>query len=144
MSRLLVTGSQVYSDRKAIVCALADTSRKLRTPITLVHGDARGADSICKSLWESWHNLWPELFAPHEPHPAMWDLCAPCCPDHRRKKGDYEYCPTAGHRRNLEMVKLGADRCVTFSLANSRGTLHCARSARQAGIPVIDFGMPTT
>lgn len=78
-----------------------------------------------------------------EPHPADWDLCAPGCrPSHRRpkKRGTGTYCPTAGHRRNAEMVDLGVEYwcCLAFPLVPSPGTRDCMKRARLAGIRVIN------
>jgi hypothetical protein len=104
-------------------------------PITLVHGAAEGADSLAAKLWgiKGW---------PIEPHPADWDHCDPTCkhPPRYRRDGT-PYCPAAGPRRNLEMIRLGADLCVAFPLGKSIGTQHCMRHARAAGIPVWEWGL---
>jgi hypothetical protein len=41
------------------------------------------------------------------------------------------------------MVSLGADVCLAFAQAYASGTGHCARAARKAGIPVLDYGVST-
>jgi hypothetical protein len=84
--------------------------------ILVVHGDARsGADAIVKSLCKT-------LRIPMEEHPANWKL----------GKG-------AGFIRNTEMCALGADICHAFLVpGESRGTRHCIKEARKAGIPVVE------
>lgn len=78
-----------------------------------MHGGARGADTLASVEAKQWgFNV--------EVHPADW-----------RSHGK-----AAGHRRNAEMVKLGADVCLAFPLGESRGTRGCMRLAEAAGIPV--------
>lgn len=113
--RVLVTGSRDWRDAQAIARALIDAEDRLGgypDSMTLVHGGARGADSIAADVagqggWEI------------EAHPADWDL----------------YGKSAGFRRNAEMVRLGADICLAFIRANSRGASHTAALAKAAGIP---------
>lgn len=56
-----------------------------------------------------------------ERYPAKWD----------------EYGKNAGHIRNAEMVKLGADRCFVYLKNNSPGATSLAKMAWQAGISII-------
>jgi hypothetical protein len=87
-------------------------------PITIVHGDAPGLDSIARE--------WAIVSCTaEEPHPADWEK-------HGKK---------AGYLRNFEMVQLGADVCLAFPLGESKGTRMCMDLARAAGIPVMDFGV---
>jgi hypothetical protein len=55
-----------------------------------------------------------------EEHPADW----------RR------YVRAAGHRRNAEMIALGADGCTAFIRGGSPGRTSTVRLARAVGIPV--------
>jgi hypothetical protein len=115
--RILVTGSRDWTDEGAIMDALADVSGELTGvvggPVTLVHGACpTGADKIAHEVAIRW--CWPI-----EAHPADWSV---------GKK--------AGPERNQRMVDLGADVCLAFPLANSRGTRDCMRRAEAAGIPV--------
>jgi Ni,Fe-hydrogenase III small subunit len=109
-SRLLVTGSRTWSDRRIIRDALAAVWDPERV---LVSGHCKqGADVLCESCWSHWGGQ-------IERHPADW-------PAHGRR---------AGPIRNAVMVDLGADLCLAFILDGSSGSTHCASLARQAGIP---------
>jgi len=113
--RVLVTGSRKWVDRDAIYSAMiAQWDKAGRGEITLVHGAAKGADTLAASVAY-------ELGWTVEPYPADWD----------------RYGRAAGPIRNAEMVATGADVCLAFPLANSRGTIDCMRRAKVAGIPVI-------
>lgn len=83
----------------------------------MVHGGARGADALADEIARHWG--WTP-----EAHPADWDC----------------FGRSAGHRRNTEMVALGADVCLAFPLGESRGTRGCMRLAAIAGIFVANFG----
>jgi hypothetical protein len=124
--RILVTGSRYWADRNAIAQALIEARDSARTTgahrLVLVHGAARGADSIAAHYARMWGWL-------IEPHPADWSL----------------HGKAAGHRRNAEMVRAGADICLAFPLGESRGTRGCMALAEKAGIPVIVHeGAPVT
>lgn len=114
MKRLLITGSRNWRDRQTIRDALAQAWRDLRPgPIVLVHGAARGADTIAADIWTRGG-------LPVEAHPADWNR------DGLR----------AGPIRNQAMIDLGAHLCLAFPLGESKGTRHCISRARIAGIPV--------
>jgi len=84
--------------------------------ITLVHGGAPGADYLAGEVASA-------LGWQVEVHPAHWGL----------------YGKAAGPLRNQRMVDLGADICVAFPIATSRGTYDCMKRARSAGIPVTVY-----
>ena len=109
--RILVTGSRHYSDYKIIKKALAFSPLPL-FPVTVVHGGATGADTLAGQAAR-------ELGFIEEVHLADWSI---------GKK--------AGPLRNQKMVDLGADICLAFPLADSRGTYDCINRAKLAGIPV--------
>lgn len=136
MRRLLVTGSRHWVDHEAIRVALADAREQLGDDTILIHGDARGADRIAAHIWHC------EWMLAAEDYPADWTgPCAPTCPSQHRKwnSRNQNYCPRAGHRRNAEMVELGADLCLAFILDRSAGATQCARLATDAGIEVRRF-----
>lgn len=121
--RILITGSREWSDRFTVWAALDDLLAEARKApglgpfLTVVHGDARGADY--------WAKTWAIGHAPlvaNEPHKADWKTTG----------------KAAGIWRNRHMVNLGADLCLAFFQpgAANRGTADCVRRAEEAGIPV--------
>lgn len=116
--RILVTGSREWTQWGVVEAALRDVHLRLSrgcrpADVTVVHGGARGADTIAGLLAD-------RMGFQVEVHPADWD----------------RYGRSAGHRRNAEMVKLGADACIAFPIGSSPGTRGCMRLAATAGIPV--------
>lgn len=86
--------------------------------ITIVHGGARGADTIAGLVANSdGMNV--------EVHPADWE----------------RYGKSAGPRRNAEMAALGADFCLAFlkRSAENRGTKGMIGLCQKAGIPVTEY-----
>ncbi|MFE2712269.1 SLOG family protein [Streptomyces mirabilis] len=146
--RLLITGSRDWSDGPTIWKALAEIARALplERDLVMIHGACpTGADQMADE--------WGRGFgATIEDRPADWDHCIDACPQgHRKPKrpGDVvhpgvcaDYCPSAGPRRNHEMVRLGADVCLAFLTPASRGGAQTARLAERAGIPVRRFTTP--
>lgn len=128
--RLLVTGSRLWSDKRAIAGALSwavgcfpdllapgeHGLELLRGRVTVVHGGARGADALAGRIAAAWGMR-------VEVHPADWD----------------RWGRSAGHRRNAEMVALGADLCLAFPIGASRGTRGCMELARKAGIRTYNW-----
>lgn len=116
--RLLITGSRDWTDKDTIESAMLAATWHIdnRHAITVVHGNARGADTLAA-----------QVAAKHgfaiEAHPADWD-------QHGRG---------AGAIRNLEMARAGAHICLAFPLGESRGTHMMIGMAREAGIPVFIF-----
>lgn len=113
--RILVTGSRDWTDVAEIRRAL---EAEWEPGAVLVHGACRGADVMAADLWL-------DLHGPHtqEPHPADWN----------------RYGRRAGFVRNAEMVEAGADVCLAFIRAESRGATMCADLAERAGIPTLRF-----
>jgi hypothetical protein len=120
--RLLVTGSRDWPLEPVIAGAiLREWLDWGKPPLTLVHGDASGADRMAAAVVskQAEHS---DLFKV-EAHPAHWDL----------------HGKAAGHIRNAEMVSLGADLCLAFILNDSRGASGCVELAERAGIPVVVY-----
>lgn len=130
---ILITGSREFGRIHAHEAAHRQLmDQALRTGITLlqaqygaeidpliVHGDARGADTLA-ARWAVAHNIRCEAV------PARWDL----------------YGKAAGPRRNIAMLETYAPELVLgFPLNNtaskSRGTYHCMRAARERGRRVV-------
>lgn len=116
--RVLVTGSRDWDDRESVIEALHSWWVEIGEPdnALLIHGAARGADTLCKEYWES-------IGLPTKPFEARWRV-------------DGQYRKWAGNERNTEMVKFGADVCIAFPLESSIGTLDCIKKAEKAGIEV--------
>lgn len=156
-TRLLVTGSRDITDRTLVRDALDAVSDgfllAMRKPLTLVHGGARGLDTLAGEEWTHGQT---------EVYPAQWNQHTPSCPEWDR--GNHT-CKLAGHRRNQQMLDAGADLCLAFPLhrlalplhqrtargkGTSRGTWDMAKLARDAGVPtlvvwgnaVFPFGQP--
>jgi len=120
MKRLLVTGSRTWDDMEVMEQAIHDAFEELGGPreqITLIHGDALGADRLAATIW----HLNAQM--PIEPHRAMWEM----------------FGKRAGRLRNEVMVQRGADLCLAFIVDGSSGASHCAALAEEAGIPVRYF-----
>lgn len=133
--RILITGSRNWTDKQAIYLALGQQCANVGD-VVIVHGGARGADTIAASYAEGRFRITAEA------HPAEWNKpCGTGCYHRPRVKGGKPYCPLQGHYRNQRMVDLGADVCLAFPLGESRGTRDCMKRAKRAGIPVIDLGV---
>lgn len=120
--RILITGSRHWNDEPTIKRALMDAIWDLGTlpvNITVVHGACHlgGADTIAAEIAEGFGMK-------VEAHPAE-----------RGPRGE-----VLGPKRNAHMVSLGADLCLAFPDAKSRGTIDCMRKAANAGIPVRNYG----
>lgn len=118
MTRILVTGSRNWTNKKAIWDAL-DQATADHNPerLIIVHGDCRtGADQHAIT-WAAKHRVSHEAFF------ANWS----------------QHGKAAGPIRNRAMVAAGADLCLAFPLGPSRGTRDCMAAARTAGIPVKEY-----
>lgn len=131
--RILVTGSRTWTDRWAIYHALRDVIVEASNAVPnvkhapgpfglgeliLVHGGARGADSLADELAR--RNIQGMQV---EVHPADWE----------------RYGKRAGFLRNDAMVNQGADVCLAFIKDASKGATMCADIAEAAGIPTKRF-----
>lgn len=111
--RILITGSRTWEDRQAMFRTLRGYAIPDR-PVTLVHGDAKGADRMAGEIAQQFG--WTV-----EKHPADWD----------------KYGRSAGPKRNEKMLALGADVVLAFRADGvSRGTDHMIRIARDADLEV--------
>lgn len=108
--RVIVTGSRDWVDHWTIYNAL----KVLPNNTIIVHGAARGADTIANQIAEN-------LLLLREPHPANWE----------------RYGKAAGHIRNLKMLSLGAQLVLAFPLPHSKGTYDMIQIAQNSGIKVI-------
>lgn len=118
MKRILVTGSRDWTDEGGILIAIIEALHTLGhvrdEEVVIVHGAARGADTLAGiETVQCGFRV--------EAHPADW-----------RAHGK-----AAGPIRNAEMVRLGAHVCLAFPQRGSVGTWDCVRRAEAAGIPVV-------
>lgn len=114
--RIIICGSRDWIDGDAIRAALISL-RKQHPDAVVVHGAARGADSLADRIAR---NLGFRV----EAHPADWT-----------GRGR-----AAGPERNQLMLKLGADQVLAFKddfdpTLSRGGTEHMVRIARDAGVP---------
>lgn len=114
--RILVCGGRDYTNRLTIEQALTWEIAVRgwdEEPVTIVHGDAPGADRLAAAVAL-------DLDCAVEAHPADWEL----------------YGPGAGRMRNEEMALSGIDLCIAF--AGGRGTDDMVRRARRHEIPTME------
>ena len=111
--RVLVCGGRDFTDWGMLCCALDSL---LRRPTVVIHGAARGADTLA--------GCWGELRrVPVWAFQADWE-----------KHGH-----AAGPFRNAQMIAEGLpDLVVAFP--GGRGTADMVRQARGAGVRVIEVG----
>jgi len=119
VKRVLVTGGRDWADKACVFDALAE---EYKPGMTVVHGGARGADTLAGEWVKRMQTLGYQVV--EEVHPADWD----------------RHGKAAGLIRNQRMVDRGADVCLAFPLGRSPGTRHCMKAARKAGIPVVNQG----
>jgi len=110
--RVLVCGGREFGDRKL----LHDTLDNLTIqPTIVIHGAARGADSLA-AAWAY------EKGIPTWPFPADWE----------------QFGRSAGIKRNLQMLAQGnPDLVVAFP--GGRGTQHMVDTASYRGFPVKEI-----
>ena len=92
-------------------------------PLIVIHGDARGGDTIARKWVEYWKR--EGLAVDHQPYPADW-----------KRLGT-----AAGMIRNREMAKEhpDADLCLALPMITSIGTKGMMELCRRAGIPVWEI-----
>lgn len=110
---VLVCGGRDYADDRRL-CATLDRVRAKHPEMWLMHGMARGADSLA-GLWAATREV------PHIVVPAEWSK------DETKKK--------AGHLRNARMRDLGPNAVVAFP--GGAGTRGMVLLAEERSIPVM-------
>lgn len=120
MFRLLVSGSRDYSSPRILHMALLQEWIE-HPDLVIIHGDARGADTIAKE-WGLTHLGRDRV----EDFPADWD----------------RYKKAAGHIRNKQMIDTKPDKAIFFFEPGKKnlGTAGCLELAKKAGIPYEVYG----
>lgn len=149
--KLTVTGSLTWTDVPSVREPLDRVRLRCArpgSPLVVVNGVA---DEGLDHLVDAWSREHPEDVLQIS-CPADWGgpCGASCPPGHRRRnRRGVMYCPTAGHRRNQDMIDKRPDRLLAWAkpcrrrkpwcptgLHPSHGTADCVRRARAAHIPV--------
>jgi hypothetical protein len=115
--------------------ALLQVPVTMQDTVTLIHGDAKGLDSLAAQV--AGGRGWKV-----EGYPARWNEHTVACPAWHLTPAPQPTCKMAGHRRNHEMIALGADLVIAFpmgeeSSGHSKGTWGCTRGAMNAGLPTV-------
>lgn len=173
---VIFTGSKLWEEKTVVWNMLDDTYQcalreqenmpdKYRAHfpfdvgIELFNGECdTGADLFAKQWYE--YAIKEGYQVTYRPFPAQWRLCSDMCPPdfvqkkqhfkHRRYGQFGEYCPTAGMKRNRDMIQaaeLEAHKhyvpgvCLAFCLNDSPGTINCARLAKRKGFQTHPYRM---
>lgn len=117
MVTICVTGSRDWEDEDTVKRAFKDAMRYFDVidPLEykLLHGAARGLDSIAAKIGNAWGF---RVIA----FPADWD----------------KYKRQAGPIRNLEMLDEKPELVLAFPKPDSKGTIHCITHAIKRQIPI--------
>lgn len=113
-ARILVCGGRDYANR-ARLFAVLDQYRAAVKIEAIVHGAARGADSLADE-WATSRGV------PVQRFPANWDV----------------YGNAAGPLRNARMLR-EAEPHLVVAFAGGRGTADMVRRARSAGVRVAEI-----
>ena len=111
MQKIAIVGGRTFDMKEymhGVLIHLIATGA-IENNLTLVCGEAKGADSVGRVLFE-------EVTLPIESYPADWD----------------KYGKSAGYIRNAEMAEM-CDVAVAFWDGESRGTKHMIDAVRKLG-----------
>lgn len=112
--KLLVCGSRTWDNYAVMRFRLSNLSKKM----TLIHGDAKGADRMAADIWT-------RIFKSRSiPYPADWDK-------NGKRAGPIRNAYMLSDNRTIELV-------IAFSndLSISKGTQDMVKKALKAKIPV--------
>lgn len=140
--RIMMTGSRDWTDKRSIAAALKRAIKFIgKDPkiqpfeLTLVHGDASGADRLTARIAEEYFGMFTEA------HPADWSVHNKSCPTKEPSNGSCwkgrASCKRAGFRRNQEMIDSGAQLLLAFVKDNSRGSTGTLNIWLKEGRPAI-------
>lgn len=111
--RICVCGGRDYNDKETVWRAL-DTIKAIMPNFTLVHGDAKGADSLADA-WARYNGI------ETDPFPADWEL----------------HGKSAGPIRNRQMIASGIDLLLAFP--GGRGTADMVAACKKAEVVVKEM-----
>lgn len=111
---MLICGSRDWPDHAIVREVIEDLAQQHGDELTIIHGGARGADTIA-------HEICMGLGVRTEVFLADWE----------------RYGRGAGYMRNTKMLNTGPDLVVAFHMHNSSGTGHTVRQAKDRGIPLL-------
>lgn len=127
--RLVVTGGRNYADEATVRWAL-ESLHQAYTIGTLIHGDASGADRLCRD-WATAAGVSTLDM------PADWnDLSEPCVLRYRRDGSAYNVL--AGFNRNQRMIDVGQPN-YAVAFPGGRGTNDMCQRITEARIPLWDL-----
>lgn len=152
---ILFAGGRELTEPGVVPATIADIVFNIAEgPVVIRHGACPGRKSADQAASDWINSVGNRHGVIEDPMPADWDLCAANCPPgpgHRRRKkpGDVahpgelpDYCPSAGPRRNADMVakQPRADWMVAFPEPGqpNYGTRSCIRLAEATGIKVYE------
>lgn len=112
--RVLVCGGRDYNNWEKVDFVLSDLRLIESDVIEIIHGNAKGADSLA----DKWAIL---SHQPRHIYPAQWDI----------------YGKPAGVIRNKAMLALNPDLVIAFP--GGKGTANMIQIAEEAGIEVKEI-----
>lgn len=118
--RVLICGSRDWTDQSPIAVLIAGLAQ-LDEPVTIIHGAARGADSIAGYYAKAWKMEVIE-------EPADWKTHGRSAGPIRNQKMLYEHVPDVVYAFRLD--------------GESKGTNHMIQIARDAEVPTYVVTMP--
>lgn len=138
--RVAITGGRDFRNQ-ARVDEVLDALHDATPFDILIHGDARGADTLAAD-WARRRQI------PIDPYPAKWDdldACNAVIRRHaqdgrgRQRSGSF-YNAAAGTQRNIRML-LQARPHLVVVFPGGRGTAHMRAQALRQDIPVMDVDL---
>ena len=127
--RIVVTGGRNYADEATVRWAL-NTLHERDGISLLIHGDASGADRLCRD-WASAAGVSTLDM------PADWnDLSEPCVLRYRRDGSAYNVL--AGFNRNQSMIDIGQPN-YAVAFTGGRGTDDMCKRITEAHVPLWDL-----
>lgn len=125
--RVLVTGSRDWPAPGSVGEALISVASETRdSSLTVVHGGARGADTIAHNFCVAYPCFGNGVWVVEEVHRPSWSAQG----------------KSAGMWRNRRMVDSGIGLVLAFIKDESRGATHCLEYATKAGVPSRVWRLP--